>query len=302
MHFWDSSSLGSWRQLRSRPEQADRAKADKYAFDEQVSTERQEAFEGFCGSMANPAALLRGHTDYVSERICEGNPPDTFVPALNPAASGEQDENQPLVRIESLERPMRAFGIKFDQLNAALPDDSPESLAMLDAFVQSWNDNRDNRPMFAAFRDSVLTDADSVDWPHELRNRLGLAHFQPGNGQRIPVAQMVYSVREVMHGAPADATAFTTPTVLDSRPWEYFFPAPKGVQYGRAMALTDDGDEESLQAEVLHARIDYKRQHMDRIGWIEDRWGPVEVKRLRNHHLLLIRIASGQHEFGEDMP
>lgn len=68
------------------------------------------------------------------------------------------------------------------------------------------------------------------------------------------------------------------------------------------MALTDDGDEESLQAEVLHSRINYKRQHMDRIGWIEDRWGPVEVKRLRNHHLLLIRIASGQHEFGEDMP
>ena len=87
----------------------DRAKADNYAFDEQVSTERQEAFEGFCGSMTDPAALLRRHTDYVSERICEGNPPDTFVPALNPAASGEQDENQPLVRIESLERPIALF-------------------------------------------------------------------------------------------------------------------------------------------------------------------------------------------------
>lgn len=229
MHFWDSSSLGSWRQLRSRPDHASRAKADNYAFDEQVSTERQETFEGFCGSMTDPVSLLRRHTDYVSERICEGDPPETFLHALKPAASGELDESQPLVRIESLERPMRALGIKFDQLEQALSDNSPESLALADAFVQSWNDSRDNRPMFAAFRDSILTDADSDDWPHLLRDRLGLAHFQAGNGQRIPVAQMVYDVREVMQEAPVDAIAFTTPTVLDSRPWEYFFPAPKGV-------------------------------------------------------------------------
>lgn len=302
MHFLDSSSLDSWRQLRSRPDQASRAKADNYAFDEQVSTERQETFEGFCGSMTDPVSLLRRHTDYVSERICEGNPPETFMRALKPTASGELDESQPLVRIESLERPMLALGIEFDELETALSGDSPESLAMADAFVQSWNDSRDNRPMFAAFRDSILTDADSNDWPHTLRDRLGLAHFQPGDGQRIPVAQMVYSVREVMHGVPLEATAFTTPTVLDSRPWEYFFPAPKGVQYGRAMALTDDGDEETLQAEVLHTRIDYKRQHMFRIGWIENRWEDVGVKRLPNHHLLLIRIASGRHDFGEEMP
>lgn len=120
---------------------------------------------------------------------------------------------------------------------------------------------------------------------------------------------MVYTVKEVKAAARADAVPITWPTVLDSRPWEYYFPAPQEIPYGRAMALRTDGGEESLQPELLHARIEYKRSHVRAMALIERPWGPAELRELRNHHLLKVRLAlldeptaHGRPEFGEDMP
>lgn len=252
--------------------------------------------------MTGAGLLLRRHVDYVAECLWEDNTPETFLRGLRPAGSDSPDEMQPLVRIEDLSWPLASYGLEFEELDRAFSDGSPDSTSLVEDFLRHWNSIRDNRPTFAAFRDSVLADADSDDWQHLLRDRLGLAHFQPNSGEPIPVAQMVYSVRDVASAAPTDAAPFTTPTVLDSKPWEYFFPAPEGVPYGRAMALRTDGDEEDLQAEVLHTRIDYRREHLERLGRIERRWNLVEIKELRNYHLLRIQLASGRHDFGEEMP
>ena len=97
--------------------------------------------------------------------------------------------------------------------------------------------------------------------------------LQPQPGVSIPVVMMVYSVREVTAAARADAVPMTCPTVLDSKPWPYYFPAPVAIPYGRAMALRTDGGEESLQPELLHTKIKYKRSHIKAMALIERPWG-----------------------------
>lgn len=270
---------------------------DNYFFEEQVSSARLSQFEGYCGQMNSADELKRRHSDYFHEYCCEGDFPATFDELLDPPSHAALDETQPIVRVENLDRPLSASGIEWDELRSAMEADD---FSLVDKFIDIWNAIRDIRPIFAAFRDNVLEDADNNDWPHLLRNRFGLAHLQP-EARRIPVAQMVYTVNEVLAENLDGAVAFTTPTVLDSKPWHYFFPAPKEIPYGRAMTLNLSGDEESLQAEILHTRISYKRSHLKAIGWIDRTWGPVPLKDLRNHHLLCLRMALGHEDFGEEM-
>lgn len=297
MRFVDPASNSSAEALRSEVEDSEKALGDNYYFEEQVSPARLSHFEDNCGSMNSAAELKRRHSDYFHEFCCEGDFPTTFEISLKPASLTTLDEVQQLVRVENLSRPLSASGIELHELESAVETDE---FSLVDKFIDIWNEIRDIRPVFAAFRDNVLEDADSDDWSHLLRDRFGLAHFQP-EASRIPVAQMVYTVKEVLAECPAEVVAFTTPTVLDSKPWPYFFPAPGEIPYGRAMALNLTGDEDSLQAEILHTLISYKRSHLKAIGWIDRTWGPIQVKDLRNHHLLCLRMALGQEDFCEEM-
>lgn len=307
--------------LRARTPQGERAKADNYAFEEAVSVERKAAFEAFVGDCVDDQAVKDGHVAYVKNNIeIDGETPDTFRVDLNPTGAGNPDEGQELVRVEGLFGPLEkhfgwtaADGIDrllehFKTLKHAWEGADPDGNALIDRFLAAWNARRDERPAFATFLDGVRSDAEGADWQHLLRDRLGLAHYQPEPGQPIPVALMVYTVKEVKAATRADAVPMTSPTVLDTKPWEYYFPAPEEIPYGRAMALGTDGGDESLQPELLHTKIVYKRSHIKAIALIERRWGPEELKSLRNHHLLKIRLAlldeptaAGRPEFGEDM-
>jgi len=308
--------------LRSCSLQEDRARADNYVFEEAISSKRKSTFEAFLGDRADTQALLDGHVNYIRNNLeIAGETPDTFRIDLGPAGTGDIDEAQELVRVEGLDFPlMLHFGLSasdgidallksYEELKAAWENNSPEDNALVNKFLSKWNRKRDDRPAFAAFLDGLREDAEHADWQHLLRDRLGLAHYQPPPGLPIPVAMMVYSVKEVAAAARADALPMTCPTVLDSKPWPYYFPAPTVIPYGRAMALRTDGGDESLQPELLHTRIDYKRSHVRAMALIERPWGPAELKDLRNHHLLKIRLAlldepatDGRLEFGEDMP
>lgn len=322
MRFDNATLQNGVDALRSRVPQEDRAKADNYVFEETVSAERKAAFEAFLGDRANYQALLDGHVDYVRTNLeIDGETPDTFRIDLRPAGTGERDEAQDLVRVEGLRGPLEAhFGFTasdgdhlllrhYETLKKAWEDRSPGGNALIDKFLATWNAGRDERPAFVAFLDGLRDDAEHADWQHLLRDRLGLAHYQPQPGLPIPVAKMVYSVREVTAAARAGAVPMTCPTVLDSKPWAYYFPAPEAIPYGRAMALRTDGDEESLQPELLHTKIVYKRSHIKSIALIERPWGPEELRDLRNYHLLKIQAAlaegsaaAGPPEYGEDMP
>ena len=63
-------------------------------------------------------------------------------------------------------------------------------------FFDAWNQRRDARSAFAAFYDEVQQEADDADWPHALRDRLGLGHYGRTGGAPLPVALMRYPLAE----------------------------------------------------------------------------------------------------------
>jgi len=115
---------------------------------------------------------------------------------------------------------------------------------------------------------------------------------------------MEYSVAEVKAAAASFAgmPAFTVPTVFDSGPWPYFFPAPRELSCGRTMALYEVADDKELLAEILHFRITYERKHLVRLDDIRIPPHSFDLKSLRNHHLLALHVAAGRDDFGEEIP
>ena len=93
---------------------------------------------------------------------------------------------------------------------------------------------------------------------------------------------------------------FTAPTALDTGPWPHFFPAPRDLPCGRAMALTP-ADDTKLLAEMLHYRLTYRPEHILKLGWITQPLAPLDLRELRNLHLTAVQVASGRDDFGEEI-
>jgi hypothetical protein len=279
-----------------------RSEADNIWFEQRVSAARQQAFEDEANGAADASTLRRAQIDYFRTFVqVDEEVPHTFLTALSPAHLGPIDDTQKIVRIERLERPLLAHGIGFEDLKNAV---ERNDAAFVDAFLRVWNDSnlRDWRPAFATFKDEVVDDLRKADWPSHLRDRLGLAHYDCAAGP-IPIALMEYSVTEVRTAATAftGSTPLTAPTVLDTGPWSYFFPAPTELCCGRTMALYEVQDDNELLAELLHLRIAYRREHLVRLEEIRTPPAAFDLRVLRNHHLLALRIASGRDDFGEDI-
>ena len=212
-------ALFIWRQTLVIKE---RAEADNIWFEDRVSKTRQEFFERHFGAVVGWDKLRRAQVDYIKEFVeVDGDLPHTFSPLFKPASLGHIDASQRIVRVESLAGPLQNAGIDFEVL---LDASKKGQFDVLDWFVKSWNDLRDSRPRFAAWKDEILAELEAPDWPERLRDRLGLAHYDCRSGP-IPIALMEYSVFEVLEEKPPvpDSCAFVAPTVLDSAPWPFFF-------------------------------------------------------------------------------
>ena len=305
MRFSDTNLLAALDAWRHDPAVPERARADNMEFEEKVSAPRLAAFESLARGVVTTDDLRRRQTDYYKTFVETGDEvPSTFSSELEPADIGSKliDEYQFILRIENLTRPLNKWDLDFNELMAAF---SRKDVPVLREFLNVWNNSnvRDNRPAFAAWEDQLLDELDAPDWPELLRDRMGLAHYG-SPVPPIPVALMRYSVREVRAEATSKGveTMFTCPTVLDSGPWEYFFPAPAELVCGRAMALSLLRDENRLLAEMLHFRLTYKPDHIARLGWIGTPAAVADMKELRNLHLTAVRLASGRYDFGEDIP
>jgi hypothetical protein len=302
MRFADAKlqdALINWRDLKDVEE---RSAADNIWFEQRVSTSRQTTFEQEVNGASDPASLRNAHTDYWSEFVRGDVVPHTFMAALGPADLGPIDEMQKIVRIESLTRPLVKHGITFERLQEAV---TKNETTVINGFLATWNTSstRDWRPAFAAFKDEVIDDLARADWPSRLRDRLGLAHYNCADGP-IPIALMEYSVAEVRAVAEGlgVSTPFTVPTVLDSGPWPYFFPAPVDLRCGRTMALYEVQNDKDLLAEILHFRMTYKREHLVRLDEIRTPPDAYELRGLRNHHLFALHVACGRDDYGEEIP
>lgn len=181
----------------------------------------------------------------------------------------------------------------------------------LENFCEQWNTSvrTDHRPTFAAFFGDVEEDVEAIDWPNRLRDRLGLSHYNV-LGDRTPpkpVALLRYRVKEVLAaGSDQDGASFAVPTVLDGELNTHFFPAPREVLYGRSLDLNPDPECERLVAEVLHRRIEYRPEHILKVGKITSPLPPFQTgtafARLRNGHRFCLRYESGREDFGENIP
>lgn len=280
----------------SSPEATDKAKAVNVRLEQGVSNSRRTFFENEpllpTGNSWND--LILRHNEYARLYVKTGLvQPHTFLDDFEPNDVGVIDRAQFIVRLEGLARPMNAFGCSFDELREAHED---RDVDFLSDFCEVWNENRDFRPAFSTLLSEVTDEVGEDEWADALQDKLGLAHYSP-TGPPEPVALCRYSVADV-HREATTGFPITMPTVLDSDPWEHYFPAPKSLQFGRAMALTPCDSEEDLKVEFLNSRVTYSHDNIWKVGQIVTPAPSHDISNLRELHLLALQIASGDHTFG----
>lgn len=296
MLFQNADLIAAVQQGEASTDAADQAKAKNLLLEQGVSAARQSFFEADKFSIIGTTweQYLKRHIEYVRLYVKTAiEQPHSFQDALEPNEIGEIDEGMKVVRLEGLARPMKEFGCSFEELRDAHKDRDTDFLS---EFCEVWNEKRDLRPAFSTLLSEVKDELAQADWADALRDRLGLAHYSPIGGPE-PVALCWYSVADVLRDA---ATGFpiTMPTVLDSDPWEHYFPAPKSLQYGRAMALTPCVNDEDLKLEFLNSRVTYSHENIWKIGQIVTPAPTHDINTLREQHLLALQIASDDETFG----
>ena len=232
--------------------------------------------------------------------------PDAFLEINRSAWLDGLSDNQTLVRIEALVRPLQNSDLDIGSLNDLLQraDNSDgDATRAVHSFFDAWNERRDARPAFAAFYDEVQQESDDDDWPHALRDRLGLGHYGHAGGAPLPVALMRYPLADV-YSAQAQqqpSSACALPTVLDGGMHEFFFPVPREHPYGATVHLLPDRAD-TLTAEIVHCRIDYRREHLYRLGTITRPHRLDDSRQLREArdlHLLSLQVECDREDFGE---
>ena len=291
------------------------AVADNCRFDERASEDRWRKYEdllpdpppsGGTITWRDWTAAHRLHSQQTC-KVASPSVPDAFLEVNQPAWLEGLSENQTLVRIEDLSAPLRIRGLRYNALEdlwrRARSGNSDAELA-IQSILEDWNQVRDARPAFATFSDEVQDELDDDDWPHALRDRLGLGHYGHPGGIPQPIALMRYSLADVLATGKKLklATACALPTVLDDGMHEFFFPVPREHAYGATMHLVPKLAA-ILTAEVVHCRIDYEPRHLFRLGQITRAVSldDSQLREVRDLHLLALQVECGRDDFGEEL-
>ncbi len=288
------------------------AVADNCRFDERAGIGRWQRFDSLLrDEAANLSAMdwkdwnatNKRHRD----RYCKVHRPcvpDAFLEINRCAWLQDLPANQSLVRIEDLTRPLiRSSRLdNLDHLKDLLQgadNGNDDARRAVQDFFDEWNQDRDARPAFAAFYDQVQQEADGSDWPHALRDRLGLGHYC---GATLPVALMRYPFAEVFSARASRQlpVACAVPTVLDDGMHQFFFPAPRERSSGATVHLAPKRAG-TITAEILHCRIDYRREHLWKIDYIKRprKLTDDQLREARDWHLLALQEECDRGDFGE---
>lgn len=174
----------------------------------------------------------------------------------------------------------------------------PKPPSTVEELFHYWNTfvRKDHRPSFVAFEAELTEELKASDWPTHLCVRLGLGHHFTDN--KIILGVLRYPVKDILV-AWKGSTCFCAPTVLDSNFGEYFHPSPQGCDWGFAAVLDPGAGDDALVAELLHRRIDYRPEHLWRVGVVNR--SPIDdgqLVALRNAHISRLRRQSGRDDFG----
>ena len=182
------------------------------------------------------------------------------------------------------------------QAQAAI--NQPEGVKTYEDFnrlLRRWQKSLDLRPVYAAYWEDMADlfgdepAQDQAGWADQMRDRLGLAHLDPGQrGGPIDVLVFRYAIEEL----PAvrqwqNYAPLLPPTVLDGAFSAAFCPAPADSAAGHVLHL--GGDDALLRREVLHPPMDYQAKHLWRIGRVEKPLALNDLLAARVIHLAALR-------------
>lgn len=292
--------------------------ADNCRFDERLMPIRWSRFEAESaqnesGELAVWADWMEMETRYRQREVevPKLSVPTTFLPDNESAWLEGLAEKQTVMRLESVAWPLKLNACSLAQLQGwweqrnQSGETGERARAALTKFLDVWNAQRDHRPIFGTFVDAVQEAADDADWPHRLRDALGLGHYgRTAEDGSVVVMQMRYPLSEALNAAKARswAASVALPTPLDGGMNEFFFPSPKGHPYGATLHLKP-GCADQLAPEILHASFDYRIKHIHAIGVISRRH-PMQGSVLsvaRDQHLDAVRQVSDRPDFGEQL-
>ena len=292
------------------------AVADNCRFEERTSMARWQQFREILAGL--PGGLTAfGWPDWAEayklyfEQYCDVprfSVPDAFLKVNEPAWLPATADNQAVIRLEILKRPLDANRLSLEGLETILKrsDSGKDGDAQrtVEDFFRIWNERRYSRPMFVAFYDEVKAEVEADDWPHAIRDRLGMGHCGLTDGSPLPVALMKYPLTDAFDAQRVQRlpVSCALPTVLDGGMHEFFFPVPREHPYGATLHLAP-GLAETLTAELLHCRFDYTRKHLLKWGWIRrsHECSGEALRDARDLHLLALQVECDRADFGEPM-
>lgn len=305
-----------------------RCEAANFRWEPAVSDARATEYGVYVGDAPNHGEWKAEHKDYLSSfvQVPKDLPrsAECFMAVNQQAHLDEQLDNTYLIRLESfghlLGHPLvgdvaeqfweRFFKSQKDLRKLSL---SGADEALRTSFAMHWNEQRTQaRPLFAAFLNEFGGSLDALvkqDWPHLLRNRLGLIHWPSTPGKALPVALMCYSVDDVRQARKTASkkgavASLARPTVLDAEFSAAFVPAPLvqgGGCFGHTLDLAASTVPVEFTAELLTYSIDYLPTHIKALGFISDVHGLDDgaMFAARNRHVQGLKALPGYASFGE---
>ncbi len=305
-----------------------------FRWESAVSDERAEDYASDVGAVTTHQDWRAQHKSYLDSaiHIAKDLPrsAESFMACNRLAQLNEHLDDTFLVRLEALDglfnQPLvahaansfwqRFFLSQKDLRKPKLPDGDE---ALRTEFTKQWNAHRTQaRPLFATFLNDFGGNLEALtkqDWPHLLRDRLGLTHYPREANKSLPVALLCYRVQEVrdarlLAGKKGAEASFSRPTVLDAEFSPAFIPAPLrsgGESYGYTLDLANAGipDASALTPELLTFPLEYKPQHIKALGFIsrphafqdDDAYLPA-----RNRHVQGLRTLPDCEAYGEVLP
>ncbi|TFH82382.1 MULTISPECIES: hypothetical protein [Pseudomonas] len=301
-----------------------------HRWEDAVSDERASEYSVYVGDVTTHTDWKAEHKSYLGSFVHVPldlpRSAETFMAVNSRAHLSEQLDNTYLLRLESLgflfDNPLisgistnfwqRFFNSQKDLRKDTLSD-SDEALRI--EFMAQWNTQRTQaRPLFATFLNDFGGDLAGLikdDWPHLLRDRLGLTHWPSSSNQALPVALMCYTLDDVrqarsMATKKGAVASFTRPTVLDAEMSAAFIPAPLqpgGESYGYTLDLANHSAvPETFTPELLTFPIEYQPRHIKALGFISSEHALLEDEAIfdaRNRHVQGLQKLSGCDRFGE---
>ena len=306
-----------------------RCAAANFRWERAISDARATEYSAYVGAVATHKDWKAEHKGYLGSfvHVAKDLPrsSECFMAVNGQAHLNENLDNACLLRLESVDglfnNPLvsesaekfwqRFFNSQKDLLKNKLSDGDE---ALRTEFVTQWNAQRTQaRPLFAAFLNDFGGNLNALvkgDWPHMLRDRLGLTHWPSTAGKPLPVVLMCYTSDEVRQARSAATkkgavASFTRPTVLDAELSGAFIPAPLlagGECYGFTLDLASTEVPDAFTPELLTFPIDYQPKHIKALGFISREHAlqtDEAVLTARNRHVQGLQRLPGCADFGE---